>query len=99
MKKYLAVPGTVRCSMQNGETIYLSLKQGRVWCWRFGHGGSLSPVEMFPIWRCLLLAGIPMAVPDGDMYRAAFVAPTWFMESLNSDCQFPEMDCLASLPF
>src|SRR5450432_3978690 len=91
MKKYLAARRTVRCAMRNGGTIYLFKNPNPGWCWLSGHGGNLSAAEMFPTWHYHPSAGIPMAVREGDMYRAVFAALIWFMESQNSGCRFPEM--------
>src|SRR5579863_2093354 len=94
MKKYLEALRIVRCSMRTGEIIFLFKSQDRVWYWLFGHGGNLSPAEMFPTWLCHPSAGILMAVRDEDTYRDVFAVPTWYMESRNSECRFPEMDYL-----
>src|SRR5450432_2515750 len=99
MKKYLAARRTVRCSMRNGGTIYLFKRTNPGWCWLSGHGGNLLPAEMFLTWHCHPLAGILMAVREGDMCRAVFAEPIWFMVNQNSGCRFQEMDCSGPLPF
>src|SRR5450432_3793557 len=93
MKKYLAVPKTVQCSMPICGIIFPLIKASPDWCWHFGPGEHSLPAAKFPTWLCQRSDGTHMAGQDGDMYRADSGESIWFTENPSSACRFHGMVC------